>query len=292
MKASAEELSRAGDQYLGRSYNEMDCQEFIERCLEAVGITLDLKGSNAWYRKCLEEGWTGTPEECVKTFGSVPKGAFLFIHAYDGGEEKRGYHDGKGNASHIGLKTGRGDGAIHSSATRGCVATSKFQDKTIRNGGWNMVGLWIRLDYGKTVNWLLEHMGSGSAPAEDKQKEEEKTMQAIAKSPNGKVINLRKKASTGADLVDQVPSGSSVEILESGNTWSRVKWKNKTGWMMTEFLEADDSGLPDEDFGTGDLDDQDGSEKVALYFTVDELSAALPFLDKMVDQIAAKVGRG
>ena len=62
--------------------------------------------------------------------------------------------------------------------------------------------------------------------------------------------------------------------------------------MMTEFLEADDSGLPDEDFGTGDLDDQDGSEKVALYFTVDELSAALPFLDKMVDQIAAKVGRG
>lgn len=29
MKASAEELSRAGDQYLGRSYDEMDCQEFI-----------------------------------------------------------------------------------------------------------------------------------------------------------------------------------------------------------------------------------------------------------------------
>ena len=288
-KASAEELSRAGDQYLGRSYSEMDCQAFMEKCLQNVGIVMDLKGSNAWYRKCQDEGWTGTPEECVKTFGSVPKGAFLFIHAYDGGEEKRGYHDGKGNASHIGLKTGRGDGAIHSSASRGCVATSKFADKTIRNGGWNCVGLWNRLSYGKTVDWLLEHMGIGGKPEEEKQ-EEATAMQAIAKSENGKDINLRK--TKGGDLLDRVPSGSQVEILASGDEWSKVKWKNKTGWMMTEFLETDDSGLPDEDFDTGDLDDQDSGEKVALYFTTDELSAARPFLDKMVDQIAAKVGRG
>ena len=290
-KASAEELSRAGDQYLGRSYDEMDCQEFVERCLEAVGIKIDLKGSNAWYRKCQAEGWTGTPEECVKTFGSVPKGAFLFIHAYDGGEERRGYHDGKGNASHIGFKTGCGDGAIHSSASRGCVATSKFQDKTIRNGGWNMVGLWIRLDYGKTVNWLLEHMGIGSAPAEDGN-EEEKTMMVTVSSPNGKPVNLRKTASKNAPLVDQIPDGTEAELLAGGDVWSKIKANGKTGWMMTEFLVADDSALPDEDFGTGDLDDQDGSEKVALYFTVEELSAALPFLEKMVDAIVAKVGRG
>ncbi len=289
-KASAEELSRAGDQYLGRSYDEMDCQEFIERCLEAVGIKIDLKGSNAWFRKCQAEGWTGTPEECVKTFGSVPKGAFLFIHAYDGGEERRGYHDGKGNASHIGFKTGRGDGAIHSSATRGCVATSKFQDKTVRNGGWNMVGLWNRLDYGKTVNWLLEHMGIGGKPEEEKQ-EEATAMQAIAQSENGKGINLRK--TKGGDLLDKVPSGSQVEILDGGDgEWSKIKWKGKTGWMKTEFLVADDSALPDEDFNAGDLDGQDGSEKVALYFTVEELSAALPFLEKMVDAIVATVGRG
>ena len=289
-KASAEELSRAGDQYLGRSYSEMDCQAFVEKCLQNVGIVMDLKGSNAWYRKCQDEGWTGTPEECVKTFGSVPKGAFLFIHAFDGGEEKRGYHDGKGNASHIGLKTGRGDGAIHSSASRGCVATSKFADKTIRNGGWNCVGLWNRLSYGKTVDWLLEHMGIGGKPEEEKQ-EEATAMQAIAKSENGKDINLRK--TKGGDLLDKVPSGSQVEILASGDEWSKVKWKNKTGWMMTEFLVMEDSGLPDEDFDTGDLyDGQESGEKVALYFTTDELSAALPFLDKMVDQIAAKIGRG
>lgn len=157
MKYSAEELSRAGDKYLGRSYSEMDCQEFVERCLADIGCRLDLKGSNAWYRKVREEGWTGSPEECVRTFGSVPAGAFLFIHAFDGREVGRGYRDGLGNASHIGIRTGRGKGAIHSSAGRGCVAESEFHDRTVRNGGWNMVGLWNRMDYGKTVSWVLEH---------------------------------------------------------------------------------------------------------------------------------------
>lgn len=289
MKASAEELSRAGDQYLGRSYDEMDCQEFVERCLEAIGIRKDLKGSNAWWR---EMTWTGTPEECVRIFGSVPKGAFLFILKDDGGEEKRGYHDGKGNASHIGIKTGRGAGAIHSSATRECVAESEFHDKTIRNGGWNRVGLWEQLDYGKTINWLLEHMGIGGAPADESQ-EEDKTMMVTVTSPNGKPVNLRKAADKGAALVDQIPDGTEAELLQGGEEWSKIKAKGKTGWMMTEFLVADDSALPAEDFDAGDLDDgQDGSETVQLTFTVAELSALLPVLEKAVDQIVAKVGRG
>jgi hypothetical protein len=82
-------------------------------------INKDLKGSNAWYRAM---DWTGTPEECMKTFGQIPIGATLFIWANDGGEEARGYHDGKGNASHIGVFIGRNTGAIHSSASRGKVA--------------------------------------------------------------------------------------------------------------------------------------------------------------------------
>jgi len=289
-KYSAEELSRAGDQYLGRSYEEMDCQEFVERCLQDIGIKIDLKGSNAWYRKCADEGWVGTPENCRKIFGSVPKGAFLFIHEYDGGEKKRGYNDGRGNAKHIGLKTGRGKCAIHSSESRGCVAESEFRDKTIRNGGWNQVGLWKRLTYGAAVDWVLEHMDAGGDPAGD-QKKEEKAMTAIARSGDGKSINIRKKK--GGDLLDKVPSGSTVEILESGDEWSKVKWKGKTGWMMTEFLEADEGGIPaEDDFDTGDLDDQNGGETITLTFTVAELAAAMPFLDHAVEQIVAKVGRG
>ena len=149
-----------------------------------------------------------------------------------------------------------------------------------------MVGLWNRMDYGKTVNCVPEHSSNSELDKEGTK------MTVTVTSPNGGPVNLRKAANKGAALVDRILPGTEAELLESGGEWSRIRVAGKTGWMMTEFLEADDSGLPDEDFGTGDLDDQDGSEKVALYFTVDELSAALPFLDKMVDQIAAKVGRG
>ena len=291
MKIDAISLSWAGDQFLGRSYDEMDCQEFIERCLETLGLRMDLKGSNAWWR---EMTWTGTPEECVRIFGSVPKGAFLFILKDDGGEVKRGYTDGKGNASHIGMKTGRGSGAIHSSATRGCVAESEFHDRTIRNGGWNRVGLWDRIDYGKTINWLLDHIGiGGDVPAEDKQKEG-KAVTVTVTSPNGKPVNLRKAASKDAALVDRIPDGTKAELLSSGDEWSKIRADGKTGWMMTEFLVADDADLPTEDpddFDAGDLDD-DGSRKVQLTFTVAELSVLLPVLESAAEQIRDKVGRG
>ena len=143
-------LADVGKKYLGVPYSEMDCQRFVEKCMADLGLHMDLAGSNAWYRHIMEHGRVLTPEECVRELGCVPRGAILFIHEYDGGEEKRGYHDGKGNASHMGICTyPKGKGAIASSASRGCVAESNFKEKSI-NGGWNMVGLYdqIVFDYG------------------------------------------------------------------------------------------------------------------------------------------------
>ncbi len=298
-KVSAEELSLAGDPFLGHSYSEMDCQEFIERCLASVGIRIDLKGSNAWLR---EMTWTGSPEECMQIFGVIPKGAFLFIHAFDGGEEKRGYHDGKGNASHIGMKTGRGKGAIHSSQSRGCVAESEFHDKTIRNGGWNVVGLWDRLDYGKSVNWILDHIGIGPAPEnppEDDGKEEETPLQAIVWSENDLPVNMRKTKSKNSALVDRVPVGETVTVLKQEGDWCRIRWKWNTGYMMTEFLEFSESEPdpaqepaeePAEDIQPGDTDEE--SEQIPLYFTRKELQTMQLILEELSDRMAAVVGRG
>ena len=158
-------LGAVGFEKLGTPYKEMDCQAFIEWCLRKCGLNKDLAGSNAWYREVMKNGAIMTPEECVKQLGCVPKGAFLFIHAFDGGEEKRGYHDGLGNASHIGICTGtQGEGAIHSSSRWGCVTESKFKGKSI-NGGWNKVGLWtkeVAYDYGTG--------GGGIEPEKPKQK--------------------------------------------------------------------------------------------------------------------------
>ena len=48
MKISAIDFSLAGDKYLGRSYEEMDCQAFVEKCMADVGYRRDLGGSNSW----------------------------------------------------------------------------------------------------------------------------------------------------------------------------------------------------------------------------------------------------
>lgn len=147
-------LAEAGFKYLGVSYSKMDCQAFVEQCLRDCGLEKNLAGSNAWYREVAAHGVVMTPEECVERLGFVPAGAFLFILEQDGKEPAKYRKDGLGNASHMGIVTGRGEGAIHSSASRGCVAESRFQNKTVRNGGWNRVGLWDRINF-ETVNSLM-----------------------------------------------------------------------------------------------------------------------------------------
>ena len=141
-----------GDKYIGTSYAVYDCQAFVEKMLSDAGLNYNLAGSNAWYRQM---SWRGTPEQCIAKFGCIPTGAFLFIVKHDGGEPSH-YNDSLGNASHIGVVTHRNGGAIHSSYSRGGVYTSVFNDATIPNGGWNMIGLWTRMDYGEAVNSILE----------------------------------------------------------------------------------------------------------------------------------------
>ena len=230
------ELGSVGFQKLGTPYSEMDCQAFVEWCLRQCGMNKDLAGSNAWYREVMKNGAVMSPEECVKQLGCVPAGAFLFIHAYDGGEPAKYRDDGLGNASHIGLCTGtRGEGAIHSSASRGCVAKSKFRGKTI-NGGWNAVGLWDQVAY---------DYGGGIEPTPGPQPDPGPTPEITAivgnvPPGNRQDVNLRTKPSTTAPLIDRVPCGEAVEILDYGDTWSRVRWEKQTGYMMTKYLLFDE----------------------------------------------------
>ena len=244
--ATAKELIDVAPNYLGVPYSHLDCQAFVERCLRDIGIRKDLNGSNTWYRYILENGWVGSPEECKALFGTIPEGAFLFILEHDGKEPEKYRQDGIGNASHIGIYTAMtgeemvalaiaegdteagkynfGNGAIHSSSTRKAVATSNFAGKTI-NGGWNRIGLWTAISYGEQIDSIIH----GDKPGGE-------TMVATVYSDNGKPVNFRKKPSTSAALVDQIPVGEQVEVTERGSDWCSCKWKGKTGYIMTQFL--------------------------------------------------------
>ena len=277
MKPSAIDFSLAGDKYLGRSYEEMDCQAFVEKCMADVGYRRDLGGSNSWYRDCMKNGWTGTPEESMKQFGSVPKGALLFILEPVGPKTLAKFrNDGIGDVTHMGIVTGRNDGAIHSSSSRGCVATSKFKGKTIPSGGWNRIGLLSVFDYGNTVNWVMEHIGLGGtsvqgtaeqrdgrnegtvppvpctagteglSPSFQANSKEEPTMNVIIHSENGGPVKLRQSSDpkrSGYSIWKEIPSGTKAEVLQSGAEWSRIRVENRTGWMMSRFLVADDGDV-------------------------------------------------
>jgi hypothetical protein len=235
MMVNADKLAQTGFKYLGVSYKEMDCQAFVERCLKDCGCSLNLPGSNAWFRKMT---WRGSPEECKAKFGSVPDGAFLYIWADDGGEPAKYHGDGIGNASHIGLTTGTGKGAIHSSQSRGCVCESEFHGKTIKHGGWNRVGLWDQVDYGEKINRILNGGDSGG--------DESVSEWATVYAPSGETVNLRQKASVTSDRLAKVPIGSKVALLSYGDKWCYVEYNGISGYMMTEFLIIGDVTLGDE----------------------------------------------
>lgn len=96
--------------YVGIPYSKLDCQGFVEEVLKDCGVRkpdgtpYNWRGSNSMWRNYIT--WKGTKEECIKKFGEIPLGAFLFLLKWDGGEKERGYTDGEGNASHVGLYTG------------------------------------------------------------------------------------------------------------------------------------------------------------------------------------------
>ena len=263
---SAIDFSLQGDKHIGKSYSEMDCQKLIEKMLKDVGISLDLPGSNAWFRKMT---WTGSPEECKRKFGKIPVGAFLFIHNFDGGEVKRGYTDGLGNASHIGVYIAREDGAIHSSSTRGCVAYSKFVGKTIK-GGWNMIGLWDRLSYGQEIDNCLHGQETDNHSGGE-------TMTAVVTSENGNPVRLRKKQSTKSDIITELPVGTEVEVIEPGTEWSKISWEGKTGWMMSAFLRTGDDPDPD--------DSQEDDALILLRSIATQAEILVELIHKLVDQV-------
>lgn len=213
----ASDLAEAGYKYLGVPYSQMDCQAFVERCLADLGLHENLPGSNAWYRRM---SWVGSPEACKAAYGFIPPGAFLFILEHNGKEPEKYRKDGIGNASHIGIYTAMKKGAIHSSASRGCVAESEFHGKTIPNGGWNRIGLWDQIDYGRSIS-------GGEDAAMDE-------MEDVLVHTGGGPLNLRK--SPGGALIDRIPDGDTVDVYEKGPEWCRIGWHGLGGYVATQYL--------------------------------------------------------
>lgn len=146
VKASMFAHTACTGDYVGIPYQKLDCQAFVERVLKDSGVRAESgkvynwKGSNDMWRNALS--WKGTYQEAIKKFGAIPLGAWLFTLKDDGGEVKRGYKDGLGNASHVGIFCGDMGNlpSIHSS-------TGGVQWGAVPATRWTHVGLAKCLDY-------------------------------------------------------------------------------------------------------------------------------------------------
>lgn len=112
--------------------------------------------------------------------------------------------------------------------------------------GWSKISFEGKEAFIKTE--FLEVVSEEEAEDEEGQEkspeEEKKDEEAAADSPTeGKAIaketiNVRKKASTSSDKVTVCYQGEPVEvIMKQADGWTKIKYKNKTGYVKSEFLE-------------------------------------------------------
>lgn len=66
--------------------------------------------------------------------------------------------------------------------------------------------------------------------------------QARVITPGG-ALNIRKTPDDKGKLVDSVPNKSLVEVVEAGETWSKITYKKKTGYVKTEYLRLPENML-------------------------------------------------
>lgn len=164
MKPTANQLARAAVQAVGvgYTYDEMDCQAFIEHCARQAGGAMDYLGTNDMARRA---AWLGTLSQAQAEGRLVPGAGLLIREETEENLPARYASGGLGDFSHAGLyvgpdaltdtdKTGRmrSCDAVHSSATRGRVAGSTLQN------GWTHVLWFPEIDYGASG-------GTGNAAA-------------------------------------------------------------------------------------------------------------------------------
>lgn len=262
MKPRAVQLARAAVQAVGvgYTYDELDCQAFIEHCARQAGGAMDYLGTNDMARRA---AWLGTLSQAQAEGRLVPGAGLLIREETEANLPARYASDGLGDFSHAGLyvgpdaltdtdKTGRmrSCDAVHSSATMGRVAGSTLQN------GWTHVLWFPEIDYGAsggtgnaaagagtTVTGATGTGGTGAGantttggtpgagatgapgittPTPTLTAGTVPTVYATVVSPDGGPVKLRKSASAEETLYWLVGAGARVLVERTEGAWSLI----------------------------------------------------------------------
>ena len=119
---------------------------------------------------------------------------------------------------------------------------------------------------------------------EEGETEMEQAKVVLPSGASGSTVNMRKQPSKSAELREQVPVGSTVEVIEDQGQWCKVAYNGKIGWMMSNYLEyLNQDGQPD----------TDANGVVTLTAEqVEMINAALTTAQNIIDTIGSIIGRG
>ena len=262
MKPTANQVARAATlaAHVGYTYDELDCQAFVEHCVRQAGGRMDYLGTNDMARRA---AWLGTLDEARAQGRLVPGAGLLIREATEANLPARYAGDGLGDFSHVGLYVGenaltdtdkngrrRACDVVHSSATMGRVAGSTLQN------GWTHALWFSEIDYAVTagagagadganadgtgagastetsagtsgagngeVTSGTNAGGTGTTSALGLTAGAVPAAYATVTSPDGGPVKLRKSASRGESLYWLVGAGARVRVERTRDGWSLV----------------------------------------------------------------------
>ena len=206
--------------------NGIDCSGMFVKMYRDQGAKI-YHGSNTIFREyCSETGKITSARDL-----QVGMAVFKCKPWTDADKGNKWYGTEPGNLSHIGFVT-----SVNPLEITHCTSPVAKTDSTI--GKWAYWGKLKNVDYGGSPS---PEPGPDPEPTPVT-----KTMYVYAE--NGKPVNMRRKASKQAELVERVPVGASVIWQkDDGNGWAYVKYHGFVGWMMDCYLVSEPTPAPSPD---------------------------------------------
>ena len=260
MKPTGTDVAAAAVQaaHVGYTYEDMDCQAFIEHCARQAGGRMDYLGTNDMARNA---AWLGTVDN-ARAQGKLVPGAGMLIHEDTEANLPAKYRgDGLGDFSHVGLYVGenaltdtdkngqkRACDVVHSSATMGRVAGS-----TLANG-WTHVMWFPEIDYGNEAGLGVDQgADSGDVADGGMDMSDELTAgvpatstkhYAVVVTSDGGPVKLRKSASQQEPMYWLVNNAACVLVERERDGWALVTaictdGYTRRAYMMSNFLHDD-----------------------------------------------------
>lgn len=130
------------------------------------------------------------------------------------------------------------------------------------------VGSWSRIRVsgreGYVMSQYLKTAGPSDVPSEGEAPQPQApvtTGTAIVSTQNGGSLRIRSTASSsGNNVLASIPNKATVQVHSSNGTWTHCTWNGRTGYVMSQFLQAVNAPAPADPSSTpGPETEEDGS---------------------------------